>query len=193
VLPPSRGRRKEGALAPSASADLRAAGASAFPTSGLLAGVSPARGFAGVAAVGFDPAVALVADALGPEDFNCFDGALCDVLGAAFPACLLFFLADVLAVARRFFEGADFADVFEGARAAFPEDALGDFLRVFLDIRLPFVAFGGSTMEGIAGLVPASRNRADCWASLMAPEYGYKEFDAPPVRSLNVLLGPDDE
>jgi len=27
----------------------------------------------------------------------------------------------------------------------------------------------------------------------MATEYGYKEFDTPPVRSLNVLLGPDDE
>jgi hypothetical protein len=38
-----------------------------------------------------------------------------------------------------------------------------------------------------------SRNRADCWASLMGWEYGYREFDAPPVRSLNVLLGPDDE
>src|ERR1700737_150282 len=43
------------------------------------------------------------------------------------------------------------------------------------------------------GLVPASRNRADCGASLMATEYGYKEFDVPHVRSLNVLLGPDDE
>jgi hypothetical protein len=27
----------------------------------------------------------------------------------------------------------------------------------------------------------------------MGWEYGYKEFDVPPVRSLNVLLGPDDE
>ena len=36
------------------------------------------------------------------------------------------------------------ADVTESARAAFPEAGLGDFLRVFLDIRLPFVAFGGS-------------------------------------------------
>jgi hypothetical protein len=144
VLPPSRGRRKAGALAPSANADLRGADASAFPTSGFLAGASPASGFAVVA---FDPAVVFGADALGPGDFNCFDGALCDVLGVAFPACLFVFLADVIAVARRFFEGAVFADVFDGARAAFPEDALGDFLRVFLDIRLPFVAFGGSTIE----------------------------------------------
>jgi len=27
----------------------------------------------------------------------------------------------------------------------------------------------------------------------MASEYGYKEFDAPPVPSLNALFGPDDE
>ena len=46
------------------------------------------------------------------------------------------------------------AEAFEPPRAAFAvavfraevlEDPLGDFLRVFLDIRLPFVAFGGST------------------------------------------------
>ena len=46
---------------------------------------------------------------------------------------------------------------------------------------------------GIAGLVLANRNQVGGWASLMASEYGYKEFDAPPVSSLNVLLGPDDE
>jgi len=27
----------------------------------------------------------------------------------------------------------------------------------------------------------------------MASEYGYKEFHAPPVASLNALFGPDDE
>jgi hypothetical protein len=74
---------------------------------------------------------------------------------------------------------------------------LGDFLRVFLDIRLPFVAFGGSIMGIFAGLVRRTPNRVGCWARLMAPEYGYKEFDAPPVRSLNVplecALGPDDD
>jgi Protein of unknown function len=35
----------------------------------------------------------------------------------------------------------------------------------------------------------ASRIRAGRWASLMASEYGYKEFDAPPVRSLTALVG----
>ena len=159
MLPPSRGRRKAGALPPSAKPDLRAAGASAFPASGFSAAGFPARGFA---AVGFDPALVLAADPLGSADFNGFAGALCDVLGVAFPACLLLFLADVLAVARRFFEGAGFADVFAGARAPFPDDALRDFLRVFLDIRLPFVAFGGSTMEVLrvlsrrAGIAPTA-------------------------------------
>jgi hypothetical protein len=137
---------------------LRAGGASAFSTSGFLAGESPAPGFA---AVGLDPAVVLAADTPGPEDFNGFDAALCDVPGV-FPGCLFFLLADVLAVARRFFEGAGFADGFDRAGAAFPEDALGDFLRVFLDIRLPFVAFGGSIIEVLrvlsrqAGIEPAA-------------------------------------
>jgi hypothetical protein len=47
---------------------------------------------------------------LGPDDFNGFDGSLCDVLGVA---CLFVFLFDVLAVARRVFEGAVFADVID--------------------------------------------------------------------------------
>jgi hypothetical protein len=50
------------------------------------------------------------------------------------------FLGESLAVFA-----ADFFDVFDEARVAFPERDLGDFLRVFLDIRLPFVAFAGST------------------------------------------------
>jgi hypothetical protein len=101
-------------------------------------------------------------------------------------------LADFFAVVLRVLAAGVLADDFNGARVAFPEGVLGDFLRVFLDIRLPFVAFGGSIIGG-AARASASRNRADCWASLMGWEYGYKEFDAPPVRSLNVLLGPDDE
>jgi hypothetical protein len=100
VLPPSRGRRKAGALAPSVNTELRTAG-------GFFADRSPAFGFAAVA---FDPAVVLRADALGPDDFNGFDGSSCDVLGVA---CLFVFLLDVLAVARRVFEGAVFADVID--------------------------------------------------------------------------------
>jgi hypothetical protein len=88
-------------------------------------------GFEG-AALGFDRAV-------GVEDFNRFDGALCDGLAVArfgdFAAALrLFALLVFLA----------FADFAESDRRG---DVLGDFLRDFLDIRLPFVAFGGSTIR----------------------------------------------
>src|SRR6516225_3587523 len=37
---------------------------------------------------------------------------------------------------------------------------------------------------GYCGFHPAGRIRTGDWASLTAPEYGYKEFDAPPVHSL---------
>jgi hypothetical protein len=37
------------------------------------------------------------------------------------------------------------------------------------------------------------RGKVGCWARLMASEYRYNEFDTLPARSLNALLGPDDE
>jgi hypothetical protein len=40
-----------------------------------------------------------------------------------------------------------FADVVDGRRGGLREGVLVDFLRVFLDIRLPFVAFGGSIIR----------------------------------------------
>jgi hypothetical protein len=60
---------------------------------------------------------------------------------------------------------------------ALPSDDLGDFLRNFLDIRLPFVAFRGSI---ITALWPpfGKRIRSVGWARLMGPEYWYKIFDA---------------
>jgi len=170
---------------PSARSNLRAAAASFFPPDVFAAAGFFTRGFA-------DSAAASTVDSPGGGDFNFLDGALCDARAAAFPCRLLAVLADFFAVVLRVLAAGVLADDFDGARVAFPEGVLGDFLRVFLDIRLPFVAFGGSIM-GIAARASAGRNRADCWASLMGWEYGYKEFDAPPVRSLNVLLGPDDE
>jgi hypothetical protein len=69
----------------------------------------------------------------------------------------------LLAVALGVFEGGFFADVTVRVPAAFfPDDGLGDFLRVFLDIRLPFVAFGGSIIGVLrvlsreAGLTPTA-------------------------------------
>jgi hypothetical protein len=101
-------------------------------------------------------------------------------------------LPDLPAFAGPAFVGCVFADFTAAAGAALRDAGLGDFLRVFLDIRLPFVAFGGSIMD-TASLLPAGRNQAVCWASLMASEYGYKEFDIPPVCSLIALVGLDDE
>jgi hypothetical protein len=102
------------------------------------------------------------------------------------------FLAVLLTLAGRAFVCGFFDGFSAGVRAALRAVGSADFLRVFLDIRLPFVAFGGS-IKGIAGLASARWNQAARWASLMAPEYGYKEYDAPPVRSLTALLGPGDE
>ena len=109
--PPSRGRWKAGALAPSVSTWV-------FSIDGpLLRGLEAAAAEEG--------------------DLNRFDAALCDVL-------LGRFLFDVTAADGRAFltrvleAFVDFAATFR------PDEALGDFLRDFLDIRLPFVAFGGS-------------------------------------------------
>ena len=107
-------------------------------------------------------------------DFNDFDGALCDALAeaalgirvgswagflpATFTAPLAAVLPALVLLAVLFALAAGFrADVFEpraalaadgfaaDVRLDFPEEALEVFLRVFLDIRLPFVAFRGST------------------------------------------------
>jgi hypothetical protein len=95
------------------------------------------------------------AGGLGPADFNAFDGAFCDAFGAALAAFRVAFPADSPALAGRVLPRCDFADFAGFAREATFRDAalagalgdvLGDFLRVFLDIRLPFVAFGGSIM-----------------------------------------------
>ena len=72
-----------------------------------------------------------------PDDFNIFDAALCEGPEAGELRVLFAVaLADLEALVL--------------ATAGFAEDlaldaVLGDFLRDFLDIRLPFDAFGGST------------------------------------------------
>lgn len=69
------------------------------------------------------------------------------------------FLADAFEP-RAVFAAAGFA---ADARPDFPGEALEVFLRVFLDIRLPFVAFRGSTIRVlpilslIVGFAPAAR------------------------------------
>jgi hypothetical protein len=100
---------------------------------------------AGFAAPAFDSAARNV-DLAGPGGFNGFDGVVCDVPEGVLPGFLAALRCDFLADAARVFEGGFFAAVFDRTRVAFPVDGLGDFLRVFLDIRLPFVAFGRSIM-----------------------------------------------
>jgi hypothetical protein len=145
-----------------------------FPLDGFLAGDFPAAGFA---ARNFGPA---------GDDFNGFAGVPCDAAEVASPVCFLALLAG------RVFAGGDFTDFDDPARAVSVELFLGEFLRGLLDIRLPFVAFGGSIM-GIGGSCPAGCVRVVCWASLTVSEYAYKEFQTLPVRSLNALHGPVDE
>ena len=190
--PPSRGRWKAGALAPSAKPDLPAAGAPLVCTVGLLA--------AGLAASILTAAVLDRAAAFGPVDFNAFEGAFCDALRIAAAFFVVFFvalLADSLALAGRVFGRVAFSPISPIAcgpvcerpalRAPWGISCAFSWTYAFLS------SLSADQSWGVAGLVPAGRNQAGCWASLMASEYGYKEFDAPPVRSLTALLGPDDE
>jgi hypothetical protein len=155
----------------------------------------PAAGFAtpGFAAIAFDSAAAWATDFAAPAGFNGFDGALCDVLNDALSVFPVAFSLDFPADGERVFADGFFAVVFAAARVAFAVDGLGDFLRVFLDIRLPFVAFGRSIM-GYCGSCPVGRSFESVagqggWPRSMVT----KQFDTLSVRSLNVPLGPDDE
>ena len=74
------------------------------------------------------------------ELFNRFDAALCDAVPAAD-------LRDFLVAALDIFVIFVFARATDFARVARLDEGLEDFLRVFWDIRLPFVAFGGSIIR----------------------------------------------
>ena len=74
-------------------------------------------------------------------------------------------------------------DVADLPRTILPEDALAVFLRVFLDIRLPFVAFGGSIIRVFAGLSSQVRVEPNRWANPMASSMatGFMVSQAPDV------------
>ena len=102
-------------------------------------------------------------------DFNGFDGSLCDPAETELPACPIFvFLLVLLAAGPPDCAGDPSGFGRNEAGADFPDGDFGDFLRVFLDIRLPFVAFRGSIIEvlrqtGIrstAGQIPINRQYA---------------------------------
>jgi len=72
--------------------------------------------------------------------------ALDETLGDALVCPVFEFLLDFFADGRSVFEAARFAGAFDPG-LVFAADGLPVFLRVFLDIRLPFVAFRGSIIE----------------------------------------------
>ena len=105
------------------------------------------------------------AAAEGEEDFNRFDAGLCDVslarfLFDVFAAARLLFAALVLGFVLALAAPLVLEPVDVLARAGRLDEVLGDFLRDFLDIRLPFVAFGGSiigVLRVLAGEPDSSR------------------------------------
>jgi hypothetical protein len=98
-----------------------------------------------VTALAFDPGAIDRAVFAELDNFNAFDGGLWDASKTALPGWLFFaFLPGLFAGALRDLEAGLFADAAGRARVVLPMEDLGDLLRVFLDIRLPFVAFRGS-------------------------------------------------
>jgi hypothetical protein len=100
-------------------------------------------GFAGLDIAVLGLAAAARAAAALPAGFNGFDGNWCDAFAMAVPDRLLGVRAGFFTAVERFLAAGVLLDV----AAAFPDDVFEDFLRVFLDIRLPFVAFGGSIIR----------------------------------------------
>jgi hypothetical protein len=113
--------------------------------------------------------------------FNGFDAVLCDDPLLAFVADLR--AAGLSVVFRKFVPA--FAVVF--ARGLPGEADLEDFLRDFLDIRLPFVAFSGSIIGRSWDLPELSESRL--WLGKSdGPGVCYKEFDASPTARRIVSL-----
>jgi hypothetical protein len=85
-------------------------------------------------------------------DFNRFDGPLCDGLPVRF--------FDPFAAFRPAFAVPVLEAFDDFAALGCLDEGLGDFLRDFLDIRLPFVAFGGSiirVLRTLSGVPDSSR------------------------------------
>jgi hypothetical protein len=116
----------------------------------------------------------------GVAAFNLFDAGLCEALVALAAGFLAVVLAAVLAADRL----ATLPDFLAAVLAGFGP-ALGVFLRVFLDIRLPFVAFGRSIIA--ASGVPCWNFPR--WANLATSEYGYNGFCAAARAPAESALG----
>jgi hypothetical protein len=105
---------------------------------------------------------------------------------------LAFFAAFFAVFAGRVSARGALTELAEAARAVLRDVALGEFLRVFLDIRLPFVAFDGSIMD-IAGLVLGEPESGRTVGNSYGLGVWLQGFDAPSIRSLIGLLGPTGE
>jgi hypothetical protein len=90
------------------------------------------------------------------DDFNRFDAGLCDAAEIAF-------VPDLRAGARRVFAGFVFAEALVFPGIWLPEADLDDFFRDFLDIRLPFVAFGRSTKAVLQLQLSSGAREASPW------------------------------
>jgi hypothetical protein len=156
------------------------------PVDGLRIAVSAVSGFAAGAA-------SVRVGRREPAGFAWLERAFCFV-GRLVVAVAFFvaFLPGFPALAGPVCSRGALADFAGAARAVLRDAAFGDFLRVFLDIRLPFVAFDGSIID-IAGLV-LGEPESD---RLVGNSYGLgvwlQGFDAPPVRSLIAPLGSNGE
>jgi len=100
-------------------------------------------------------------EAAASDDLKGFDAALCEGLEAATAA--VFPIA-----APPVFRDLVFAAAADFVRGDRPRCDLGDFLRDFLDIRLPFVAFRGSIFElsrvstGVLKSIRRRLGKSDC-------------------------------
>src|SRR5258708_110197 len=175
---------------------LLAAGLAASALIGAAFAAARAFGAGAVFGAGVFAAEILGAGGLEPADFNAFEGAFCDAVRVASPVFFVAFLVDSLALTCRLLVLCVFADFADCARAAFPEAAfcgaaLGDFLRVFLDIRLPFVAFGGSIM-GYCGSCLGEPESGRLLGKSDGLGVGLQVTRRTTVRWLTAPLGPDD-
>jgi hypothetical protein len=119
--------------------------------------------------------------------FNVLEAGTCDAL-----VCLFFgFLLDLVADGALDFEAGLLADAFDAARVVVRAEGLSDFLRVFLDIRLPFVAFRGSIIGVLRQL-----DQVDCRAGQFDPSIMLKRIStrhpASRVVSSRMMNGDAD-
>src|SRR6187549_1752844 len=137
--PPSRGRLNAGAVAPSTSS---VATSGLADTAGL--GGTDRSGFINCLAVG-------LCDALADVVLAVLSGLLTAALAADLATLLATlaagFLADVVPLRRAALPAVFATAGFRAGALRLLGAGLEDFLRVFLDIRLPFVAFRRSTIR----------------------------------------------